>query len=62
MCPVNIPERYRKYAAGPLVTGCSNMKKQALSGHDVSEVHKEAVVTALLKGMPDFVSHKQKEH
>ena len=40
--PLGIPERFRKYAAGPLVTGCSNMKKIVLSGHDVSDGHKEA--------------------
>ncbi|XP_070560509.1 zinc finger protein 862-like isoform X1 [Ptychodera flava] len=38
-----IPDKYTKYAAGPLVTGCTNMKRTVLSGHALSEGHKEAV-------------------
>ena len=38
----NVPDKYTKYAQLPLVTGSTNMKKTMLSGHAVSEGHREA--------------------
>ena len=32
-----------KYVAGPLVSGCSNFKKDVLKGHNSSDGHKELI-------------------
>ena len=51
--PGNVPDRYTKYAAGPLVTGCSNLRKSVLTGHKESDGHKEAeVILASRKAKP----------
>ena len=47
-----VPERFKRYAEGPFVVGCENLRHDALTTHEKSDGHKYAVDFQKYRGKP----------
>ena len=48
----SVPERFKRYAKGPFVVGCENLRHDALTTHEKSDGHKYAVDFQKYRGKP----------